>query len=224
MCKVSNDSKTNILKINLGKGSQGNTWISQNITNPTSDYWHAANFELTSSGEPIIFYYNDGIVQRTYDSYTALESQIALSYSDITHLSSSTNNEGNQFIAYYSPNSKELFLNINEGTGWVEQLVASNVEISTKIELLINSSGQPKIVYFDDLSQEIIIVENTQQWSSESLSTSSSTSSGYFASMMVGDEIQIATILDDGLSSNLTLLTWNGTHTCLLYTSPSPRD
>ena len=213
VCKVTNDSKTNIIKINLGKGSQGNTWISQNITNPTSGDWHAANFELTSSGEPIIFYYHDGIVQRTYDSYTALESQIGLSYSDITHLSSSINNEGNQFIAYYSPNSKELFLNINEGTGWVEQLVASNVEISTKIELLINSSGQPKIVYFDDLSQEIIIVENNQQWSSQSLSTSSSTSSGYFTSMIVDDEIQIATILDDGLSSNLTLLTWNGTHT-----------
>jgi len=213
ICKLSDNSKTNIIKINLGKGSQANTWISQNITNPTTNSWDAVNFELTSSGEPIIFYYDEGLVQRTYDSYTGLESQIALSYSDITHLSSAINNEGKHFIVYYSPNSKELFLNTNNGTGWVEQLVASNVEISTNVELLFNSSGQPRIVYIDDLSNEIVIVENNLQWSSHSISTPNSIPSGYFASMMVDDEIQIATILDDGLSSNLTLLTWNGTHT-----------
>ena len=55
ICKLSDNSKTNIVKINLGKGSQANTWISQNITNPATNSWNTVNFELTSSGEPIIF-------------------------------------------------------------------------------------------------------------------------------------------------------------------------
>ena len=44
------------------------------------------NFELTSSGSPVIFYHLNDLKIKTYSGFTAVQSEITITASDITYL------------------------------------------------------------------------------------------------------------------------------------------
>ena len=62
--------------ISLQSDSQSKSWISQDIIAEHSSLDFDTNFELTSSGSPVILYNYDGLKVRTYLGYTGVESEI----------------------------------------------------------------------------------------------------------------------------------------------------
>ena len=78
--------------------------------------------------------------------------------------------------------------------------------------MLINSSGEHNIVYRNSGAQNIEVSSNNGGWITEILGVPGSAASSAFDSLVLpNDDIIVATIIDDGLSKNLSLLTWNGT-------------
>ena len=202
-----------IVLLEKSRQPTGETWLLRNLTkdglNPIS-----AGFTVSSSGNPMIITadHNNGVVLKEYSSYTALENIITTSFADASHLSSALSDDDMQHFAYYSATSSDLYLASETQSGWSEQIIRSGVNIDYQISLLINSSGEHNIVYRNSGAQNIEFSSYNGGWITEILGAPGSAISPSFDSLVLpNDDIIVATIIDDGLSKNLSLLTWNGT-------------
>ena len=193
--------------VSLQSDSQSNYWQIQNITAEESPFNGGSNFALTSSGSPFVFYLNDGLNLRTYTGYTGVESSITTN-SDVEFVSSIAGNNGEMFVAYYSPFSNQLFINEQTESGWNEQLVADSANISSPFSLMMDESGSPLIVYRDYVTMELNIATRATSWAVNNISVSGDLVAESFATALsnVGS-IHIAAILDDGNFNNLSVIT-----------------
>ena len=193
--------------VSLQSDSQSNYWQIQNIIAEESPFNGGSNFALTSSGSPFVFYVNDGLKLRTYTGYTGVESSITTN-SDVEFVSSIAGNNGEMFVAYYSPFSNQLFINEQTESGWNEQLVADSANISSPFSLMMDESGSPLIVYRDYVTMELNIATRATSWAVNNISVSGDLVAESFATALsnVGS-IHIAAILDDGNFNNLSVIT-----------------
>ncbi|MEC7228938.1 MAG: integrin alpha [Candidatus Thermoplasmatota archaeon] len=195
--------------ISLQSDSQSDYWQIQTITAEASPFNGGSNFAITSSGSPYVFYINDGLNLRKYTGYTGIESSIATN-SDVEFVSSTAGSNGDMFVAYYSPFSNQLFINVQTESGWSEQLVADSANISSPISLMVDALGSPFIIFRDDVTMELNIATKTAGWTVENLSTSGNLLAESFATAVTQDgQIHIAAILDDGNFNNLSVITVN---------------
>ena len=197
--------------ISLQSDSQSKSWISQDIIAEHSSLGFDTNFELTSSGSPVILYNYDGLKVRTYLGYTGVESEIITTAGDVEYITSTTGLSGESYIAYYSPGTNKLYFSELTETGWSEQTVAIDANISSPISLLVNNSGSPVIIYLDDVNRELNIATFDLSWSVTNITTSGLVNSPSFSSLIdVNDNIVISAMLDDGISNNLSVISING--------------
>ena len=200
--------KTQLLS--LEATSQSVFWSSQEIIKPHSSFQVTTNFELTSSGSPVILYHHEGLKTKTYSGFTAVESEITIAANDVTYLTSISGLSGDEYLAYYSPGLNTIYLNEQTDQGWNEQVVATGAIVSSPISLLLNNTGSPVIVYIDDIKKELNVVSHGDSWSVNNITTSGMINSSSFSSLVDHeDNLVISTMLDDGSYNNLTIITVN---------------
>ncbi|MED5309116.1 MAG: hypothetical protein VYA95_07175, partial [Candidatus Thermoplasmatota archaeon] len=197
--------------LSLQSDSQSKSWITQDVIAEHSSLNVDTNFELTSSGSPVILYNHDGLKIRTYSGYTGVESEIITTAGDIEHISSVTGLSGESYIAYYSPGTNKLYFSELTETGWSEQTVTIDANISSPFSLMVNNSGNPVIIYLDDVNKELNVATFELSWSVTNITTSGLVNSPSFSSLIdFNDNIVISAMIDDGISNNLSEITING--------------
>ena len=120
---------TNMLS--LETTSQSSFWTNQEITKSQTMLHGTTNFEVTSSGSPVIFYHLNDLKIKTYSGFTAVQSEITITASDVTYMSSVNGLLGEEYLAYYSPGLNTIYLNERTNQGWNEQIVATGASISS---------------------------------------------------------------------------------------------
>ena len=211
-----NESFDNVLQYStLTKNSNSGYWLVQNLTRNDSVY-QSVGFEVTSSGEPIIFVsnHNDGISVRSYDSHTAIETEISGPLFDATSFGSALDVDGTHYVGYYSSVSSKIYLNVGSSGDWDEKLVSSGIVGASKVDVHLNNTDKPLVIFRDSNLQNLFVAYNDSGWVSESIESNGQAASESFSSLILPNgDLAIVTILDDGNSKNLTLITWNGTDT-----------
>lgn len=211
---LENGENNNIQMISEERNGQGDYWSLQNITAPSVDPSSSVNFEMTSSGEAFILYFQNGVQQRTYNAFVGLESQIPSNYNDASYVNSIFDQQGTNYVVYYSPSSNNLMLNVKSQSGWSEQVIATNANIDSDINLVLNQTGKPVVVYRDDVSKDVLVVHNKSGWIVESLNLSGKVISKSISSVYNNqNEILVSAFLNDGNSNNLTMISWDGNNT-----------
>ena len=89
---------TNMLS--LETNSQSSFWTNQEITKSQTMLHGTTNFELTSSGSPVIFYHLNDLKIKTYSGFTAVQSEITITASDITYMSSANGLLGEYLVIH----------------------------------------------------------------------------------------------------------------------------
>ena len=200
---------TNMLS--LETNSQSSFWTNQQITKSQTLLQGTTNFELTSSGSPVIFYHLNDLKIKTYTGFTAIQSQIAITASDVTYLSSLNGPSGEEYLVYYSPGLDTIYMNERTNQGWNEQIVATGASISSPILLLVNNTGSPIIVYLDDMEKELNVATLNGTWSVNNITTTGMINAQSFSSQVdFHDNLIISTMIDDGSYNNLSVITING--------------
>lgn len=211
---VTTGENHNLQMISEEKNSQGGYWSVQNITSPSPNHLTSVNFEMTSSGEAFILYFDDGMHQRTYDAFVGLETNVPTNYNDASYVNSVFDNQGTNYVVYYSPSSNNLMLNIKSASGWSEQVIATNANIDSDIDLVLNQTGQPVVIYRDDLTNNILVAHNNSGWIVDSLNLTGEVISKSISSVVTDqNNLLISTFLNDGNSNNLTMISWDGNTT-----------
>ena len=204
--------------ISLESNSQSTFWMTQEIIASQFNVAGGSNFELTSSGSPVILYLNDGLNLRQYTGYTGVESAISPLIGDVRFVSSTTGLSGESYLAYYSPGSNELYFNENDGNGWNEQAVVNNANISSPISLMVNHSGNPVIAYLDDVTKKLHVATFDTTWSITDISTAGAINAPSFSGLIDhNDNLVLSVMVDDGTFNNLTVITHNTTATESVY-------
>lgn len=200
--------------VSLQSSSQSTYWSVQDVTSLTSPFNGGSNFATTSSGSPYVFYVGDGLNLKTYSGYTGVESPIPTSSSDVKYLSSAQGTNDEQFLAYYSSFTNQLMLSRLTESGWSEEIVANDANISSPIALHIDSTGSPVLVYRNYVTEELNVATKGLQWISDNLTLTGQLTAPSFASQIAYDDtIVIATMLDDGNFNNLSVITHSDTIT-----------
>ena len=211
---VQDGDNNNIQMISEEENGQGYYWSVQNITKASVNPSSSVNFEMTSSGEAFILYFNNGVQQRTFDAFVGLESQIPNNYNDASYVNSIFDQQGTNYVVYYSPSSNNLMLNINSESGWSEQVIATNANIDSEINLVLNQTGEPVVIYRDDLTNNVLIAHNKSGWIVDSLNLTGMVISKSISSVCNDEnEILVSAFLNDGNSNNLTMISWDGNNT-----------
>ena len=211
---VKNGDNSFIQMISEERNGHGDYWSVQNITKPENNPSTSVNFEMTSSGEPFMLYFHNGIQQRTYDAFVGLESQISNNYNDASYVNSVFDEQGTNYVVYYSPSSNNLMLNIKSESGWSEQVIATNTNIDSEINLVLNQTGNPVVIYRDNLTKNVLITQNKSGWTVDSLNLTDKVISKSISSACNDqNEILVTAFLNDGNSNNLTMISWDGNNT-----------
>ena len=76
---------------------------------------------------------------------------------------------------------------------------------------MVNNSGNPVIIYLDDVNKELNVATFEVSWSVTNITTSGLVNSPSFSSLIdFNDNIVISAMIDDGISNNLSEITING--------------
>ena len=192
------------------RGEESKVWSYHNITADSSKLI-SANFEITSSGEPVIILSVDGlgVYQKSYDSRVLLEDRIFTGNSDSAYLDMLGEN-GEYYLAYYSQTSNKIFLNTYSNGLWSEQIVASGYQINHDLAVQLDDNSEPIIFFRDSLSNDIFYAKFNQTWQINPLGTNGqATGEAFDVIKSESGEFLLVCILDDGNFANLTLITSN---------------
>ena len=204
------DMSINTNMLSLETNSQSTFWTSREITKSQSMHHLTTNFELTSSGSPMVLYHLNDLRIKTYSGFTAVQSEITTSSSDVKFVTSVNGLSGETYLAYYSPSLDTIYVNERTNQGWNEQVVATGVSISSPILLQVNNTGSPVIVYIDDLDKELNVATVNGTWSVSNITTKGMINAPSFSCVVdYHDNVIISTMIDDGSYNNLSVITFN---------------
>ena len=208
------DNSGSTKMISLQSNAQSNYWDIQEIASQQIPVNGGTDFVITSSGSPILMYVKDGLKAKTYTGYTGLESELSMLNPNAQYVTSAIGSNGETFVAYYAPSSQDLLISQRTESGWNEQLVVNNANISSPISLHIDSSGSPIIIYRNSITVELNIASYNGLWTINNLSNDGLSIAPSIASVLDSEGVvRIAAILDDGNYNNLSLISVDDTST-----------
>ncbi|MDP6869615.1 MAG: FG-GAP-like repeat-containing protein [Candidatus Poseidoniaceae archaeon] len=195
------DGQNDVLIRHTLDGSPSGRWVISTI-----DSSGTVSFASSSSGNFAILSHTNGPIKYHYSTpYLGLTTTLNSINEAGMWADTDVDSNGLQHIVHASTSFSSIFYSNESSTGWTSQTVSSSIDLMMPIQLHLNSSDTPHLVYTEDTGDVKIAIRDSS-WSENNLLNS--TVGIDLDTVMWDDELYMAVINSVNNTSVLSVIHW----------------
>ena len=190
----------------MNDGTPGGQWVDQILSTHAGNHTGVA-FDVRSSGQPVVVVEDTTTMSlHTTSSFTALEQDVATTGTMGQWLGSTTTHDNKQVLAYTSGLGRQIFSATQGTNGWQTEMVRTNANLASAIEVHVDSLDTPHLIYRHDDVDQLEVAVGGASWTLTTLGDpGEAMSSQHPAVMLANDSLAVGLVSSNGTGTNLAV-------------------